>query len=166
MFSVNEFNAERLFIAFLPFHSTNIFGRLLSLLRLKGIEYDWIREYAKSESPIPFEKIVSKCFSSNHSLLSILHQHIEHLLQLIGADEMESKMPQLFSFHAKLCVHLVSDPTKLNDSIIAKILPFLATSLKSRIISLRLSALMTVCQLCVTVTLSDTVIKSLLKLIL
>uniref|UniRef100_A0A914RVI7 HEAT repeat-containing protein 1 n=1 Tax=Parascaris equorum TaxID=6256 RepID=A0A914RVI7_PAREQ len=67
---------------FLPFHSTNIFGRLISLLHLKGIEYDWVRPYAKTESPIRLQTIVSKCFSANHSLLSSLHHHVDYLLKV------------------------------------------------------------------------------------
>ncbi|VDM39690.1 unnamed protein product [Toxocara canis] len=125
-FQIQEFNAQRVFVTFLPFHSTNIFGRLISVLRLKGIEYDW----------------------------------------LVDMEEMENKMPQLFSFYATVCVHLVADPAKVNDAIISKILPFLAISLKSRLVSLRLSALMTTCQLCVSVTLSGAVVNSLLKLVL
>lgn len=40
-------------------------------------------------------------------------------------------MPQLFSFYATLCVHIVADPAKVNDVIISRIIPFLATALKS-----------------------------------
>uniref|UniRef100_A0A915BM34 HEAT repeat-containing protein 1 n=1 Tax=Parascaris univalens TaxID=6257 RepID=A0A915BM34_PARUN len=165
-FQIHEFNAQRVFLMFLPFHSTNIFGRLISLLHLKGIEYDWVRPYAKTESPIRLQTIVSKCFSANHSLLSSLHHHVDYLLKLVGGQYMESKMPQLFSFYATLCVHIVADPTKVNDAIISRILPFLATALKSNLVSLRLAALMTLCQLCVSVTLTDTVVNSLLKLVL
>uniref|UniRef100_A0A0M3HYB9 HEAT repeat-containing protein 1 n=1 Tax=Ascaris lumbricoides TaxID=6252 RepID=A0A0M3HYB9_ASCLU len=165
-FQIHEFNAQRVFVMFLPFHSTNIFGRLISVLRLKGIEYDWVRPYAKAESPIRLQTIVSKCFSANHSLLSLLHQHVDYLFKLVGAQYMENKMPQLFSFYATLCVHIVADPAKVNDVIISRIIPFLATALKSHLVSLRLAALMTLCQLCVSVTLTDAVVNSLLKLVL
>ncbi|MFH4977497.1 hypothetical protein AB6A40_004206 [Gnathostoma spinigerum] len=165
-YQINIFNAKTLFITFLPFHGSNIFGRLLSILDLRGIEFDWTKEFAKNELPIPFEVVVKQCYSSNHSVLSMLFEYIEHVSEIMEKDFVENKLPQLFSFYASLSIHLIADPAKVNDSLISKILPILATGLKSRIVSLRLSSLMITCQLSIAASLSETVVHSLLKLVI
>uniref|UniRef100_A0A0N5ANL5 HEAT repeat-containing protein 1 n=1 Tax=Syphacia muris TaxID=451379 RepID=A0A0N5ANL5_9BILA len=132
-FQIHLFNGPKLFITFLPFHNTKIFARLLSLLQLKGIEYDWVREYAKDEVPIPFEVLVTKCFSKNHSLLSLITSNIDETVAVSIST---------------LCY------------VKFKCLSFL------RLLPLRLCSLTITAQLCVSVSLAESVLHSMLKLIL
>lgn len=81
-FKVQSFNAETLFIAFLPYHNSNIFGRLLSILDLKELEYEWVREYANLEASIPMTKLVVICASRNHSLLTLIYNYIERVREV------------------------------------------------------------------------------------
>ena len=84
-FQIQSFNGKQVFIMFLPFHNTKIFARLLSILQLKGTEYDWVREYGKMEVPIPFERLVTQCFSKNHSVLQMICQNTENVIK-VGFD--------------------------------------------------------------------------------
>ncbi|VDN59088.1 unnamed protein product, partial [Dracunculus medinensis] len=165
-FQIHTFNAQSVFITFLPFHESNIFGRLLSFLDLKGIEYDWVKPFAKQALPISFEKLVAKCFSANHSILSLLNQHIMQVCQLFDNITISRKLPHLFTLFSSLCIHAVSDSSNVNDGVISKILPMFAFGFKSTLIPFHLSCLMVTCQLCVTVTLAPNIVKTLFKLIL
>ncbi|KAK6113648.1 U3 small nucleolar RNA-associated protein 10 family protein [Brugia pahangi] len=164
-FHVQSFNAETLFIAFLPYHNSNIFGRLLSILDLKGLEYDWIKGYASSEAPIPMTKLVVICTSRNHSLLSLIHNHIERVRELFNAKFVETKLPHLFTFYASICVHLLAK-SDVTDALVSKMLPFLARGLTSDLVSLRLACLTVICQLCTNVKLVSNKLDPMIKLIL
>uniref|UniRef100_A0A915PU93 HEAT repeat-containing protein 1 n=1 Tax=Setaria digitata TaxID=48799 RepID=A0A915PU93_9BILA len=169
-FHVQSFNAETLFIAFLPYHNSNIFGRLLSILVLKGLEYEWVKGYAAAEVPIPMTKLVTICTSRNHSLLTLIHNHIERVRELFDAKFMEAKLPHLFTFYASICVHLLAK-SNITDALVSKILPFLAKGLVqvyiwSDLVSLRLACLIVISQLCINVKLVPDKLYSMIKLIL
>ncbi|MCP9263658.1 hypothetical protein DINM_007045 [Dirofilaria immitis] len=161
-FHVQSFNAEILFIAFLPYHNSNIFGRLLSILDLKGLEYDWIKEYASLEAPIPMTKLVVICTSRNHSLLTLIHNHIE---RLFSAKFVETKLPHLFTFYASISVHLLAK-SDVTDALVSRMLPFLARGLVSDLLSLRLACLVVISQLCINVKLVSNKLDSIIKIIL
>ncbi|KAM3718477.1 HEAT repeat-containing protein [Dirofilaria immitis] len=164
-FHVQSFNAEILFIAFLPYHNSNIFGRLLSILDLKGLEYDWIKEYASLEAPIPMTKLVVICTSRNHSLLTLIHNHIERVRELFSAKFVETKLPHLFTFYASISVHLLAK-SDVTDALVSRMLPFLARGLVSDLLSLRLACLVVISQLCINVKLVSNKLDSIIKIIL
>ncbi|VDN03335.1 unnamed protein product [Thelazia callipaeda] len=164
-YQVQSFSAEVLFIAFLPYHTTNIFGRLLSILDLKRAEYQWTKEYADMESPIPLMKLVNFCTSRNHSLLSQIHNHIERIRELFDSKYIDSKLPHLFTFYTSIIVHLVAVCTVTED-LLSKILPFLGKGLVSDIVSLRLVCLVVISQLCTAVKLTSERLYPVIKLIL
>uniref|UniRef100_A0A1I7VD57 HEAT repeat-containing protein 1 n=1 Tax=Loa loa TaxID=7209 RepID=A0A1I7VD57_LOALO len=164
-FHVQSFNAETLFIAFLPYHNSNIFGRLLSILELKGLEYDWVKGYANSEAPIPMTKLVVICTSRNHSLLTLIYNHIERVRELFSAKFVETKLPHLFTFFASISVHLLAK-SDVTDALVSKMLPFLARGLISDLVSLRLACLTVISQLCINAKLVSSKLDPMIKLIL
>ncbi|CAG9539926.1 unnamed protein product [Cercopithifilaria johnstoni] len=140
-FHVQSFNAETLFIVFLPYHNSNIFGRLLSILDLKGLEYEWVKEHANLEAPIPMTKL------------------------LFSAKFVETKLPHLFTFFASISVHLLAK-SDVTHALVSKMLPFLARDLTSDLISLRLACLTVISQLCINVKLISNKLFPMIKLIL
>ncbi|VDK71337.1 unnamed protein product [Litomosoides sigmodontis] len=164
-FHVQTFNAETLFIALLPYHSSNIFGRLLSILDLKGLEYEWVKGYANLETSIPMTKLVVICASRNHSLLTLIYNHIERVTELFSAKFVEAKLPHLFTFFASISVHILAK-TDVTDALVSKMLPFLARGLTSDLVCLRLACLAVISQLCINVKLIANKLVPLIKLIL
>uniref|UniRef100_A0A158Q7F4 HEAT repeat-containing protein 1 n=1 Tax=Elaeophora elaphi TaxID=1147741 RepID=A0A158Q7F4_9BILA len=164
-FHVQSFNAETLFIAFLPYHNSNIFGRLISILDLKGLEYGWIKEYANLEASIPMTKLVVICASRNHSLLTLIYNHIERVRELFSANFVETKLPHLFTFFASISVHLLAK-CDVTDALVSKMLPSLARGLMSDLVSLRLACLTVISQLCINVKLISNKLFPIIKLIL
>jgi hypothetical protein len=69
---------------FLPFHDTNIFARLLSLLDLASCkDYAWLSEFAKAQSPVPRTVLVKQCLASTHALVSALAQHVDRVIEVL-----------------------------------------------------------------------------------
>jgi U3 small nucleolar RNA-associated protein 10 len=65
---VHTYNAETLFLAFLPYHNSNTFGRLIHILKFNSPDMDWLTEYQKDASPIPLNIL---CKQLNLKIVSI-----------------------------------------------------------------------------------------------
>lgn len=61
------YNAEFLAIAFLPYHSTNSYGRLLRILKINKPEWSFTADYAKEAAPIPFNVLTKVCLAKANS---------------------------------------------------------------------------------------------------
>ncbi|VDL73959.1 unnamed protein product [Nippostrongylus brasiliensis] len=141
---IYAYNAEELILAFLPFHETNIFGRLLSIIEYNfSTSKDWgfLEEFAKKEYPIPFSA-------------------------LVGEEFLEKKFHMLFTFYAKLLIAVLEDSKKIDDMLLAKIMPLIAIGIRSSLPSFRQASLMVICQLAISVKLTSDVVTSLAKVVL
>lgn len=88
-------------------------------------------------------------------------------------------MQAQFTFYASILASLFEDPTKINDQLISRIVPYLGISLKytflrfftfcifrSKILPFKYAGMMIVCQIVTTTSLSVEVLTPILKLIL
>lgn len=77
------YNAPVVINAFIIYHSTNSFGRLLKIMKIDRPEWEFTKQFSKEALPIPFSSIVKACIKggSNHFLIasysSFLQQAIE-----------------------------------------------------------------------------------------
>lgn len=167
-YQIQSYNATALLMAFLPFHETNFFGRIIGILDINfGSSKDWgfMMEFSRQKLPVPFNTLVKNALSSTHSLLTHIASHIEGAIQMVDEEWLESHAPLLFTLYAKLILSIL-DSNKVNDQILSKIIPMVATGLKSRLPSLRQTALMVICKLAITVKLNEKIISSILKIAL
>ncbi|WKX94638.1 hypothetical protein Q1695_011705 [Nippostrongylus brasiliensis] len=166
---IYAYNAEELILAFLPFHETNIFGRLLSIIEYNfSTSKDWgfLEEFAKKEYPIPFSAIVKHTASSTHSLITRISDHLNNGVQLVGEEFLEKKCHMLFTFYAKLLIAVLEDSKEIDDMLLAKIMPLIAIGIRSSLPSFRQASLMVICQLAISVKLTSDVVTSLAKVVL
>ncbi|XGW10399.1 hypothetical protein V3C99_012135 [Haemonchus contortus] len=168
-YQIYAYNAESLILTFIPFHETNLFGRLLSILDYNfATSKDWsfLEGFSKKEYPVPFSSIVKSTASSTHSLITRIGDHLNRGIQLVGKDFLEKKCHVLFTFYAKLLIAVLEESSKIDDSLLAKIIPLLASGLKSALPSFRETTLMVICQLVIAVKLTPDVVASLTKAVL
>lgn len=168
-YQVYAYNAENMILTFLPFHETNIFGRLLSIIEYNfATSKDWafLEEFGKKEYPVPFSAIVKHTASSTHSLITRITDHLNRGIQLVGEEFLEKRSHIFFTFYAKLLIALLQDSTKVDDMLLAKIIPLIAIGLKSTLPSFRQASLMVICQLAIFVKLTSDVVSSLTKVVL
>lgn len=69
--------------AFLPYHTTNSYGRLLKILRFQNLEWSFTEEYVKSGTPIPINVLLKVCFANNSFLLiPTLSNHLVNAIRV------------------------------------------------------------------------------------
>ncbi|EFP08153.1 CRE-TOE-1 protein [Caenorhabditis remanei] len=168
-YQIYAFNAETLLLTFLPFHETKVYSRLLRILDFdwkRSKEWQFMQQFLKSETPIPFASIAKATLASKHSIISCITDHIRKAVDIVGSDYLEIKHPILFNFHAKLLLSMFNDPEKVDEMMLAKLMPFIENGVKSPMKSFRYSALVVISQLVLTVKLKEEVLNSLCKLLI
>ncbi|KAK6043130.1 hypothetical protein COOONC_19365 [Cooperia oncophora] len=166
---IYAYNAESMILTFLPFHETNFFGRMLSILEYNfSTSKDWafLEGFCKKEYPVPFSAIVKNTLSSTHSLITRIGDHLNRGIQLVGEEFLEKRCHMLFTFYTKLLIAVLEESTKIDDMLLAKIIPLIAIGLKSALPSFRQASLMVICQLATAVKLTPDVVASLTKVVL
>ncbi|KAL6736914.1 hypothetical protein Aduo_007215 [Ancylostoma duodenale] len=167
-YQIYSYNAEAMILTFLPFHETNFFGRMLSIIEYNfTTSKDWgfLEEFCKKRYPVPFTAILKSTLSSTHSLITKISEHINKGLQLVGDEFLEGKCHMLFTFYAKLLVYVLEESAKINDVLLSKVIPLVAVGLKSTLPSFRQASLMVICKLATSVKLTTDVVASLVKVI-
>ncbi|KAK5964359.1 hypothetical protein GCK32_001315 [Trichostrongylus colubriformis] len=168
-YQIYAYNAESMILTFIPFHETNFYGRMLSILEFNfASSKDWafLEGFAKKEFPVPFSSVVKNTVSSNHSLITRISEHLNRGIQLVGEDVLEKKCHMLFTFYTKLLIAVLEESAKIDDALLAKIIPLIAVGLKSALPSFRQASLMVICQLAIAVKLTPDVVTSLAKVVL
>lgn len=168
-YQIYSFNAETLLLTFLPFHETKVYSRLLRILDFdwkRSKEWQFMQQFTKTETPIPFTSIARATLSSKHSIITCITDHIRHAVEIVGSDYLEIKHPILFNFHAKLLLSMFTDPEKVDEMMLAKLMPFIENGIKSPMKSFRYSAMVVISQLVLTVKLKDEVLNSMCKLLI
>ena len=81
-YSVHLYCADSVIKAFLPYHSSKIFIRLLKILKIEGTSFEFLLNYRNSGFIIPRKDMVRRCSQDYGCLNTILSLHqlsIEHL---------------------------------------------------------------------------------------
>ncbi|CAI2336440.1 unnamed protein product [Caenorhabditis sp. 36 PRJEB53466] len=168
-YQVYSFNAETLLLTFLPFHETKVYSRLLRILDFdwsRSKEWQFMQQFLKSETPIPFTSIAKATLASKHSIITCITDHIKNAVEIVGGNYLEVKHPILFNFHAKLLLSMFNDPEKVDEMMMAKMMPFVEHGIKSPMKSFRYSALVVISQLVLTVKLKEEVLNTVCKLLI
>ncbi|GMR36818.1 hypothetical protein PMAYCL1PPCAC_07013, partial [Pristionchus mayeri] len=168
-YHIHSYNAEFLIVNFLPFHESNIYGRLLGVLSFKfakSKEWCFMTEYAKKRLHIPFPTLLKNALSGTHVLLSQVISHLERCVELVGEVYVENKCPILFAFLAKLLLETLNPKNPIDDALLSKIIPVIANGIRSKIRSLRYASLMVICQLSLSAKLTEKTLSSILKLLI
>ncbi|VDM67017.1 unnamed protein product [Strongylus vulgaris] len=132
-YQIYAYNAEAMILTFLPFHETNLFGRMLSIIEYNfNTSKDWgfLEEFCRKSYPVPFSAILRSTMSSTHSLITKITNHINRGIQLVGEEFLENKCPMLFTFYAKLLIGVLEDSMKIDDVLLSKIIPFVAVGVR------------------------------------
>ncbi|CAD5216594.1 unnamed protein product [Bursaphelenchus xylophilus] len=163
-YQVHLYNADLIANLFLLYHSTNSFGRLLSILNLNKNDWSFCSDFALKGLPIPFEFLVKACLRSGSSLISSLSASLTEAVQLVGENYVSEKMQMHFTFFASVIVHLFADPAHITEELISRIIPFVGIALKSRVLPFKTAGYIIVCDLCMNATLNEEVLHNILTL--
>ncbi|CAD5212349.1 unnamed protein product [Bursaphelenchus okinawaensis] len=165
-YQIQLYNADLIANLFLLYHSTNSFGRLLSILNLTKKEWSFCSDYATKGLPIPFEVLVKGCLKTGATFISSLSATLTEAIQLVGEDYVADKMQMHFTFFASLVVHLFADPAHITEELISRVIPFVGIALKSKVLPYKTAGYIIICDLCMNTTLAEDVLQNVLKLCL
>ncbi|CAJ0576510.1 unnamed protein product, partial [Mesorhabditis spiculigera] len=168
-YKIYAFDAETFLLSFLPYHETNFFGRILSILELDYTsqkDLQFLETFARKRMPVPFNMLAKHAFSGTNSILSRVNSHILESAKTVGNEWLEAHATALFAFHAKILLSVLDDEGAITDNLLSKVIPIAAAGVKSPLSSLRYSSLMVICKLAVSVKMTASTTSNLLKLIL
>ncbi|KJH45253.1 hypothetical protein DICVIV_08707 [Dictyocaulus viviparus] len=168
-YQIYAYNAEEMILTFIPFHETNFFARMLSIIEYNfATSKDWgfLESFCKKEYPVPFSAILRNTLSSTHSLITKIADHLSKGMELVGEEFIESKCYMLFNFYAKLLTAVLGESQKVSDDLLTKIIPLVAIGLKAALPTLQQVSLMVICQISISTSLTPEITESLAKIVL
>nr|XP_046233291.1 HEAT repeat-containing protein 1 isoform X2 [Scatophagus argus] len=172
-FHIQLYNADSLLACALPYHDTNVFVRVLQLLRIKDAtgRWNWLHCLQKPGVPLSRGTLITHCYTDLSFMDFICTMVTKAIEAYSGHSGSCSQLRVIFSFYASTIVPALDAVDKVSDTIISKLLPYIQKGLKSSLTDYKAATYMIVCQLAVKVvmeaslvdTLAAHVSKSLLK---
>jgi hypothetical protein len=116
-YSVHIYCADSVIKAFLPYHCSKIFIRLLKILKIEGTSFEFLQNYRTSGFIIPRKDIVRRCSQDYGCLNSILSLHSlsEHHLR----------------FGTVVVLELLNTVQELKTDMLHSIIPFVSECMSS-----------------------------------
>ncbi|KAM9425995.1 HEAT repeat-containing protein 1 isoform 2-T2 [Pholidichthys leucotaenia] len=162
-FHVHLYNANSLLACALPYHDTNVFVRLLQLLKIEDPtnRWNWLHCLQKPGVPLSRGTLITHCYS-DLSFMDFICSMVTHSIQAYsGHSGGCSQLRVIFSFYASTIVSALDAMGKVSDAIISKLLPYIQRGLKSSLTDYKAATYMIVCQLAVKVVMESSLVNSL-----
>ncbi|XP_037318760.2 HEAT repeat-containing protein 1 isoform X2 [Pungitius pungitius] len=162
-FHIHLYNVDSLLACALPYHDTNVFVRVLQLLKIKDAtnRWSWLHSLQKGGVPLSRGALITHCYT-DLSFMDFICSMVTNAVQAYSGRLGEcSQLRVVFSFYSSTIVSSLEAVDKVSDVIISKLLPFVQKGLKSPLTDYRASSFMIVCQLAVKVVMEATLVDSL-----
>ncbi|TNN26416.1 HEAT repeat-containing protein 1 [Liparis tanakae] len=125
-FHVQLYNVDALLRCSLPFHDTNVFVRVLQLLKLGDAagRWHWLLGPQKAGVPLSRGALVAHCYS-DLSFMDFICSLVTGSVQAYsGRSGSCSQLRVIFSFYASTIVSALAAVDNVSDAMISKLLPF------------------------------------------
>eukprot|EP00795_Rhopilema_esculentum_P004548 gene4548-20800_t len=164
-FRIHVFNTDSLMSCILPFHETNLFSRVVSIITFnkETEKWQWLASCQKAGTPLSKLTLIQHCLSDS-AFLTFVCEMIPKAIGLRQGKSME-KLKTLFSFYASVLLGVAESAPNLNESRVGKILPYLYQGLKSDIEDYKVSSYMVLSQVCLMKTFKEQTIVPFVDLI-
>ncbi|XP_060950975.1 HEAT repeat-containing protein 1-like [Limanda limanda] len=162
-FHVHLYNADSLLACALPYHDTNVFVRVLQLLRIRDAtnRWNWLHCLQKPGVPLSRGALITHC-STDLSFMDFICSLVSRSIQAYsGHSGSCSQLRVIFSFYASTIVPTLDAVDNVSDTIISRLLPYLQRGLKSPLSDYKAASYMIVCQLAVKVVMEASLVDSL-----
>ncbi|XP_018577691.1 HEAT repeat-containing protein 1 [Anoplophora glabripennis] len=128
-YSINEYNREDLLMLILPYHESNIFVRLLQLLRFKDSRdsFYFLKALQKPGVHLPKQSLLQHA-ASDSSFLKFVTKYIKLLLKF---HEKPSVLTVAFNFYCSVFAGAVEYSEKVTEDQVSHILPLIIKGLNS-----------------------------------
>ncbi|XP_070707428.1 HEAT repeat-containing protein 1 [Pempheris klunzingeri] len=162
-FHVQLYNPDSLLACALPYHDTNIFVRVLQLLKIKDAtnRWNWLHGLQKPGVPLSRGTLITHCYTDLSFMDFICTLVTKSIQAYSGRSGSCSQLRVIFSFYASTIVPALDAVDSVSDSIIAKLLPYVQKGLKSSLADYKAATYMIVCQLAVKVVMEASLVDTL-----
>uniref|UniRef100_A0A0N5BZH6 HEAT repeat-containing protein 1 n=1 Tax=Strongyloides papillosus TaxID=174720 RepID=A0A0N5BZH6_STREA len=165
-YQVHSYNAKDLAAIFFPYHSTNAYARLISILKVKNTEWNWLEPFAKEGVAIPFHRVLRHSNSFNYQFISTVCSIIQRAIKVVGVEYLDSKCNMYYSLFASISINVLQESKNIDNNLIGRILPVIAEGLKSKSFSFKCATMMVVTQLACSTELNSDILDSIIKMLL
>ncbi|XP_070782715.1 HEAT repeat-containing protein 1 [Enoplosus armatus] len=162
-FQIQLYNTDSLLACALPYHDTNVFVRVLQLLKIKDAtsRWNWLHCLQKPGVPLSRGTLITHCYS-DLSFMDFICTLVTKAIQAYsGHSGSCSQLRVIFSFYASTIVPALDAVDKVSDTIISKLLPYVQRGLKSSLTDYKAATYMIVCQLAVKVVMEASLVDTL-----
>ncbi|XP_056222571.1 HEAT repeat-containing protein 1 [Seriola aureovittata] len=162
-FHVQLYNVDSLLACALPYHDTNVFVRVLQLLKIKDAtsRWNWLHCLQKPGVPLSRGTLITHCYTDLSFMDFICTMVTKSIQAYSGHSGSCSQLRVTFSFYASTIVPALDAVDNVSDTIIAKLLPYVQRGLKSSLTDYKAATYMIVCQLAVKVVMEASLVDSL-----
>ncbi|XP_056153009.1 HEAT repeat-containing protein 1 [Lampris incognitus] len=172
-FHIQLYNVDSLLACALPYHETNVFVRVVQLLKISDPtnRWNWLHCLQKPGVPLAKGTLVTHCYKDLGFMDFICTIVTNSIKAYSEHSENCAQLRVIFSFYASTIVPALDAVEKISDTIISKLLPYVQKGLKSSLGDYKAATYMIICQLAVKVvmeaslvdTLASQISKSLVK---
>eukprot|EP00064_Thunnus_orientalis_P022803 superscaffoldBa00008028_g23023 len=157
------YNADSLLACALPYHDTNVFVRVLQLLKIKDAtnRWSWLHCLQKPGVPLARGTLITHCYTDLSFMDFICTMVTRSIQAYSGHSGTSSQLRVIFSFYASTIVPALDAVDKVSDTIISKLLPYVQKGLKSSLSDYKAATYMIVCQLAVKVVMEASLVDTL-----
>lgn len=162
-FHIQLYNADSLLACALPYHDTNVFVRVLQLLKISDAtsRWNWLQSLQKPGVPLSRGTLITHCYTDLSFMDFICTLVTRSIEAYSGHSGSCSQLRVIFSFYACSIVPALDTVDKVSNTIISKLLPYVQTGLKSSLADYKAATYMIVCQLAVKVMMEASLVDSL-----
>ncbi|KAM6964387.1 LOW QUALITY PROTEIN: HEAT repeat-containing protein 1 [Tautogolabrus adspersus] len=162
-FHIQLYNVDSLLACVLPYHDTNVFVRVIQLLKIKDAtnRWSWLHCLQKPGVPLSRGALITHCYS-DLSFMDFICTMVTKAIQAYSDRSGScSQLRVIFSFYASTIVPTLDAVGKVSDAIISKLLPYVQKGLKSSLSDYKAATYMIVCQLAVKVVMEASLVDTL-----
>ncbi|XP_026206305.1 HEAT repeat-containing protein 1 isoform X3 [Anabas testudineus] len=125
-FHIQLYNSDSLLACALPYHDTNVFVRVLQLLKIKDAtsRWNWLHCLQKPGVPLSRGALITHCYT-DLSFMDFICTMVTKSIQAYSEHSGScSQLRVIFSFYASTIVSALDTVDKVSDTIISKLLPY------------------------------------------
>ncbi|CAL8302708.1 unnamed protein product [Lota lota] len=162
-FHIQLYNVDSLLACTLPYHETNIFSRVVQLLKISEPthRWHWLHTLQRSGVPLARGTLITHCYK-DLSFMDFICTMVTKAIKAYSTHSANhSQLRVVFSFYATTIVSALDAVDNVTDTIISKLLPFVQKGLKSSLTDYKAATYMIVCQLAVKVVMEGSLVNTL-----
>ena len=160
-FRVNEFNIEATFLAFLPYHDSTAFAKIVQLLKISektsSNKFSFLLSIKKSKQSLQ-RAVLVRSMKSDHELLKLVGESLPSALEVINEHR-----PMASFWSATLIDYIKQQSKKINEGELATLFSCIRATLKVKTSrDVQYAGRMVLLVLSQSITLGDKVVTSLI----